>query len=82
MLQTRSPTLAGAASKPLLAHLSLTLAYLATGRLALILTVSPGSWIAKPYHRETLAAAIRGALEREKPRRRTAVAKTEKTIVT
>jgi two-component system, NtrC family, sensor kinase len=38
--------------------------------------------IAKPYHRETLAAAIRGALERENARRRIAAAKTEKTVGT
>jgi CheY-like chemotaxis protein len=38
--------------------------------------------IAKPYHRETLAAAIRGALERENARRRIATAKTEKTVGT
>ena len=37
--------------------------------------------IAKPYHRETLAAAVRGALERENARR-IAAAKTEKTIGT
>ena len=38
--------------------------------------------IAKPYHRETLVAAIRGALERENARRRIAAAKTEKTVGT
>ncbi len=40
------------------------------------------TFIAKPYHREALAAAIRGALERENARRRIAAAKTEKTIGT
>jgi signal transduction histidine kinase/CheY-like chemotaxis protein len=38
--------------------------------------------IAKPYHREALAAAIRAALERENARRRIAAAKTEKAIGT
>jgi len=38
--------------------------------------------IAKPYHREALAAAIRAALERENARRRIAAVKTEKTIGT
>jgi FixJ family two-component response regulator len=36
--------------------------------------------IAKPYHREALAAAIRAALERENTRRRIAAAETEKTV--
>jgi two-component system NtrC family sensor kinase len=38
--------------------------------------------IAKPYHREALAAAIRAALERENMRRRIAAAETEKTVGT
>jgi DNA-binding NtrC family response regulator len=38
--------------------------------------------IAKPYHREALAAAIRAALERENTRRRIAAAETEKTVGT
>jgi CheY-like chemotaxis protein len=38
--------------------------------------------IAKPYHREALAAAIRAALERENTHQRVAAAKTEKTIET
>src|SRR5438034_10104038 len=42
MLRTRGLTPSRAVSKPLLAHLSLTLAYVATGRLALILAVPPG----------------------------------------
>jgi two-component system, NtrC family, sensor kinase len=40
------------------------------------------TFIAKPYHREGLAAAIRAALERENARRRSAPVKSEKTIGT
>jgi len=40
------------------------------------------TFIAKPYHREALAAAIRGALERENARRRITAAKTERTVGT
>ena len=38
--------------------------------------------IAKPYHREAFAAAIRAALEPEDARRRIAAVKTQKTIGT
>jgi hypothetical protein len=42
MLRTRGRTPPSAARKPSLAHLSLTLVYVATGKLALILAVPPG----------------------------------------
>src|SRR6202049_261860 len=42
MLRTRGRTPPSAARKPLLAHLALTLAYTASGKLALLLAVPPG----------------------------------------
>src|SRR5437870_11766362 len=42
MLRTRGRTPPSAARKPPFAHLSLTLAYVATGKLALMLAVPPG----------------------------------------